>query len=477
MKKLIIQAAIILLTATSTLAQEIPISERQARTTTDDVTQGVIYQINARAFTEEGTLTAAAQRLPKIAELGVTIVYLCPIFVADDDMRQEFWSPRQKASGMNNPRNPYRMKDFYHVDPEYGTDDDLKAFVADAHALGLKVMLDMVYLHCGPTAVFIESHPDFVKRNAQGVIENAGWSFPGLNFDSLELREYLWKNMEYWVVDFDVDGFRLDVADGIPLDFWKEARRRLDAIRPGLILLAEGTRNLDQLETMDLNYGFAFFGALDSVLTKNAPASELRKNWENVVANNPKGARFTRYTDNHDIANDDYLNRRETRWGYDCAQTALALCFMMDGTPMLYNGQELADNARHSIFGRAPIKRDKENDADGKARFQFVRELIRLRREHNAVTDGSLKWLDVEPEKNVVAFLRDSGDERIVCVFNLKNETVEGSVDLSNERLGVLSVESLVEIAPICSKGACAIENSRLDFVLPPFAFDVCILK
>jgi len=178
MKNLTIQAALALLAVTTAFAQDVPISERQARPTTDAVSQGVIYQINPRAFTEEGTLNAAAQKLPKLAELGVTIAYLCPVFVSDDDMRQEFWSPRQKASGMNNPRNPYRMKDFYHVDPEYGTDEDLKAFVEAAHASGLKVMLDMVYLHCGPTAVFIESRPDFVKRNAQGKIENAGWSFP-----------------------------------------------------------------------------------------------------------------------------------------------------------------------------------------------------------------------------------------------------------------------------------------------------------
>ncbi len=466
MKKLMILTTLALATATLSFAQEMQISQRRARPTTDAVTKGVIYQINTRAFTKEGTLNAAAKKLPKLAELGVTIAYLCPVFVADDDERQEFWSPRQKASGMNNPRNPYRMKDFYHVDPEYGTDDDLRAFVANAHALGLKVMLDMVYLHCGPTAVFIETHPDFVKRDAQGKIENAGWSFPGINFDSPELREYLWKNMEYWVSDFDVDGFRLDVADGIPLDFWKEARRRLDAIRPGLILLAEGTRNQDQLETMDLNYGFAFFGALDSVLTKNAPASELRKNWESVVAKNPDGARFTRYTDNHDIANDDYANRREKRWGSDCAQTALTLCLTMDGTPMLYNGQEIADDSRHSIFGRAPIDWSKEKTEIGQKRFQFLQKCIELRQTHSALVSNKLKWLDVDKEENVVAFLRTSDDEKIVCVFNLKNEAIRGIVNLNQEEVK--------EIEPLIANGVLSLSSpSCIEFELPSFGFEV----
>jgi len=471
MKNLTIQAAIVLLTATAVFvqAQDVPISERQARPTTDAVSQGVIYQINLRAFTEEGTLNAAARRLPKLAELGVTIVYLCPMFVSDDDLRQEFWSPRQKASGMNNPRNPYRMKDFYHVDPEYGTDEDLKAFVDAAHASGLKVMFDMVYLHCGPTAVFIESHPDFVKRNPQGAIENAGWSFPGIDFDSPELREYLWKNMEYWVENFDVDGFRLDVADGIPLDFWKEARRRLDAIRPGLILLAEGTRNQDQLETMDLNYGFAFFGALDSVLTKGAHVREIRGNWEAVVAKNPKGVRFTRYTDNHDIANDDYSNRREKRWGNDLAQTALALCLTLDGTPMLYNGQEIADDARHSIFGRAPIDRSKENTEIGQKRFQFLQNLIKLRREHGAFTSNRLKWLDVDNSENAIAFLRTSDNEKIICVFNLRNEIARGIVDANQENIN--------ELEPLVESGSVNLSASQIEFELPPFGFYLAVVK
>ncbi len=98
------------------------------------------------------------------------------------------------------------MKDYYQVDPEYGTDSDLKGFVAEAHKLGMRVMLDMVYMHCGPKAVFLKDHPDFVKRDKEGKIINSSYNFPELNLDNPELREYLWKNMEYWVKEFNVDG-------------------------------------------------------------------------------------------------------------------------------------------------------------------------------------------------------------------------------------------------------------------------------
>ncbi len=233
MNKTLIGIARLLALATCvSAAQPTPLNERQARPSPEWVTRGVMYQIQPRAFTPEGTLKAATARLPKVAELGVDIIYLCPVFVSDDDPNTKGWSPRQRKSGMNNPRNMYRMKDYYHVDPEYGTDDDLKAFIAEAHKLGMRVLLDMVYLHCGPNAVFLAEHPDFVKRDAEGKVAVAGWGFPALNLANPELREYLWRNMEYWVREFGADGFRCDVSDGIPLDFWETARERLDKIRP-----------------------------------------------------------------------------------------------------------------------------------------------------------------------------------------------------------------------------------------------------
>ena len=165
-------------------ADMVPLNQQQARTSPEWITRGVMYQIQPRAFTPEGTFKAAQARLPKLADLGVTILYLCPVFVADDDMDQASWSPRQKKSGMNNPRNPYRMKDFYHVDPEYGTDQDLKNFAAAAHALKMRVMLDMVFLHCGAEGDFPQGTSGFhqARQGRQG-------SECGVGVSGTELRQ------------------------------------------------------------------------------------------------------------------------------------------------------------------------------------------------------------------------------------------------------------------------------------------------
>ena len=364
-------------------AQPTPLNERQARPSPEWVTRGVMYQIQPRAFTPEGTLKAAQARLPKVAEMGVDIIYLCPVFVSDDDPDTEGWSPRQRKSGMNNPRNMYRMKDYYHVDPEYGTDDDLKAFIAEAHRLGMRVLLDMVYLHCGPNAVFLAEHPDFVKRDAEGKVAVAGWGFPALNLANPELREYLWKNMEYWVREFGADGFRCDVADGIPLDFWETARERLDKIRPDLCMLAEGTRREDQLKAFDLDYGWGF---------KWDNAASVRKQWEKMRDERPRGgARFIRFIDNHDIANDAWDNRVEKAWGTPRVNATLVALFTLDGVPMIYNGQEVADTARHSIFGRLPIDWASGDTPAGKARFAFCQQLCAMRHAERALTHGDAR--------------------------------------------------------------------------------------
>ncbi|HNX34375.1 MAG TPA: alpha-amylase family glycosyl hydrolase [Kiritimatiellia bacterium] len=411
------------LAAGALLAAEPPLNQRQARTSPEWLTGGVMYQIQPRAFTPEGTLKAAQARLPKLAELGVTVLYLCPVFVADDDMDQTSWSPRQKKSGMNNPRNPYRMKDFYHVDPEYGTDQDLKDFVAAAHALKLRVMLDMVYLHCGPTAVFLEAHPDFIKRAKDGKAVNAAWAFPALNYGSPELREYMWKNMEWWIRDFDVDGFRCDVADGVPLDFWEAGRERIEKIRPDVGMLAEGTKAENQLKAFDLCYGWG------KPFAEMRDAAAFRKHWETLRKNRPVGgAKFVRFIDNHDIANDDYENRIEKRWGAAKVRAALAANFALDGVPFLYNGQEVADTARHSIFGRLPINWANGETAAGKARFVFVQKLCALRKAEPALTKGAVEWLDSDQPGTVLSFARTLGGERVVAVVNLTDKPVKVAV-------------------------------------------------
>lgn len=408
--------------------------EQSARPTTDYVKQSVIYQIHPRVFTEEGTLKAAEAHLPRLAELGVDILYLLPVFVSDDDMDRAGWSSSQKASGMNNPCNPYRMKDYYNIDPEYGTNEDLKDFVDKAHKLGMKVMLDMVFYHCGPNAVFLKDHPNFVKRDKDGKIFTGGWNFPVINHDNPELREYLIQNMEYWVRDFGVDGFRADVASSVPLSFWEAARERLEQINPEIIMLAEGFKKDNQRNAFDIDYLFNWYQTLQRIYQEKSPASEIRKTWNYAFSQALPGTRYVRYLESHDTTCKTLDWKRPNKiWGPELVDTALVLNFTVDGVPWLYNGQEVADTARHNIHatkGSLTVDWPNAETPGGKTRFALCQQLCALRHTEKALTDGSVTWLDNSAPDEVVSFLRTTEDEQILTVINMKKKDVVVAVDL-----------------------------------------------
>lgn len=398
-----------------------------ARPAPDWLTRGVIYQIWLRGFTPEGTLAAATERLPQVAELGANIIYLCPVCLQDDDMRIEFWSTRQKASGTNNPRNPYRIKDYNRVDPEYGTEADLRAFVQRAHDLGLKVLMDLVYFHCGPTSDLM-AHPEYFKKDKAGKISTGSWNFPVLDFNNRQLREYLWANMVHWVRDFGVDGYRCDVADMVPLDFWEEARDRLTPLRPDVVILAEGQRKDDQVKAFDIDYGFSWYNTTRAIFQKSQPASALRKIWEQQAAERPQGARFMRYTENHDLVND--LLRVDVICSEGGARAMAVINFTIDGVPLLYNGQEFGDTSLQSIYARWPVCWAAACLPKSKQKLAFSKALCQLRREALPLSAGQTVWLDNDQPDAVVSFLRQHESQQIVTVVNLSNRVLNVKVDL-----------------------------------------------
>ncbi|MBQ6137807.1 MAG: hypothetical protein IJI73_10610 [Kiritimatiellae bacterium] len=374
---------------------------QNARNSPEWFTRGVMYQIQIRSFTPEGTLAAAAERLRYLRDLGVTIAYLVPVMKMDDDMDRRFWSPRQIKSGFDNPRNQYRIADYFHVDPEYGTDQDLRDFCDRAHGLGLKVVFDLVYLHCGPTAPFLKEHPDFTWWNEDGTVKPGPWTFPKLNFANPKLREYLVGNMKYLVGRYGADGFRCDVGDGIPLDFWCDAHDAIDALPgAGRVLLCEGFTVCDQYKGFDADYGW--FPGLD--------ARTVRGAWADREAKCPVGSRFVNHYENHDIAT-DLRPRREKAWGRDAIDQVLVWMFTIDGVPMLFSGNELADaDERHSMFGRTPMDWSQLEREPGRGRHALVKRLAEIRRGIPAFTDlngaEGLSWLDTTAAGSVTAFVR-----------------------------------------------------------------------
>lgn len=414
----------------------------------------IIYQMALRTFTPQGTLTAATRLLSHVASLGVDIVYVCPFFVTENDENRDFWSKRQIASQTNNPKNPYKIADYFHVDEEYGTDEDLKAFVDEAHRQGLGVMFDLVYLHCGREAVFIKDHPDFVERNEDGSLKvPERWPFARLNFESRALREYLFDNMEMFVREYGVQGFRCDVGDSVPLDFWREAFERLRAINPDLIMLNEGVRASYLREVFDWGYSFDYRTTMVNIFAKEQPASMLKDLYGRECEQYGQNvANLTRALDNHDTASDCGLNRNELIMTSRGVEAALVVTNTFEGIAFLWNGYELCDNAENNMFSnrdhgrRSAMNWSRAFTAEGRRRMEIVRKLHALHHANN----GRLEWLENDLPDDVISYRCG-----VSVVVNTRNTPVTVRVD------GDFT-------APILQSGA-AIENGTV--TLEPYGY------
>ena len=414
------------------------ISDLSARPAPEWLTKSVICQVPLRSFTQEGTLAAATERLGHLADAGIGCVYLLPIAEADPDQNREFWSPRQRKSNINNPCNPYRIKNYFKIDSEYGTDADLKKFVDRAHELGMKVILDLVYYHCGPTADIITANPDFVVRDENGKVKKGEYHFPELDFKNPKLRSYLISNMEYFISEFGVDGYRADAESLIPIDFWETAREKIEKIKPDAILIAESPRPECQLKAYDANYGFGvsvdmkdfFAGSKDA---KVKTAKELGKKFAENLARYPKGARVMYHYDNHDLSTDH--GRPEAEMPYEAADAMTVFLIAIDGIPMLFAGNEIADRAEYSLFANRHHKRSVLDwsaaftDA-GKRRLEIVKAMSKIRRERPEFFSGEMKWIDSGNDK-VLAFERAKGDSKTFVFVSASPEPVEISAKLS----------------------------------------------
>lgn len=393
-------------------AQDLSFGSQDARPVPPWLYRASIYELWLNAFSKEGNLRGAIPGLKHIAALGATIVYLGPI-----------------AKRPPNPNaSPYSISDYNAIDPQCGTAQDLHDFVAAAHQLHLKVMLDIVYYHTAPDNVMMTQDPGFYVKTEDGRIARGFWPQPLPDYSKPEVRKYLIDSLVHWVRDFGIDGFRCDVGGGIPESFWVEARKALDKVNPQVVLLSESDRPDDQLQAFDINYNFNYYLGLRSVLRDGAPAMAVRKSWEQMHATMPRGARLLHFTDNHDWP------RAVMQFGEKGAMAASVLDFTLDGIPFVYNGQEVDDPTATAWRKLAPIRwSDPGNPADEKsieATLGAYKKLFAMRASQPALTSGSVIWINNTEPDSVLSFLRKLGNEEILVMINLSNRDVHVTIDL-----------------------------------------------
>lgn len=393
-------------------SQNLSFGSLDARRVPEWLPRLTIYEIWLNAFSTEGTLHGAISRLPYVADVGATVVYLGPI------------AKRSADPGAS----PYSIADYDAIDPECGTEQDLHDFVNAAHKLKLKVMLDIVYYHTAPDSNLLMSHPDFFAKTLDGKIARGFWPQPLPDFRNPRLRKYLIDSLVHWVREFGIDGYRCDVGGGVPVAFWDEARKELDRVNPNVVLLSESDRPDDQLQAFDISYNFQYYLALRSVLRDGEPAVKVREEWESMRGTMPHGARLLHYSDNHD------WRRAVVEFGEKGALAASILNFTLDGIPFLYDGQEIADTTPTHWRTHGPIPwSEPGNGAEEKVRevtLAKYKALFRIRATHPALTSGELIWINNSAPESVLSFIRKKQRDEVLVILNLSNRKVDVTIDL-----------------------------------------------
>lgn len=392
------------------------VSGEPARQSLDWVRDGVVYEIFPRAFSPEGNFNGITAQLDRLRDLGVTILWLMPIHQIG----------QEKKKGTIG--SPYAVQDYYSINPGYGTNQDLRRLINEAHKRNLKVIIDIVANHTSWDSVMMKT-PDFYKRDAQGkIIWPYDWTdVAWLNYDNVKLRDYMVEMLKYWIREFDLDGFRCDVAGEVPVDFWERARAEIEKIKRDVVLIAEASKRDLLVKAFDLDYAWPLHATLSEVLTGRSPASAIRRVWEEERAKFPRGATHLLFSDNHDES------RAIARFGERGALAASALAFTLDGVPLLYNGMEAGDTTESgapALFERLPIF---WGNVERRRQFPlFYRQIISLRRDHPALRRGETEWLRNSDEQRVVSFLRRDGNEELLVTINLSNRPFAGLVEAAN---------------------------------------------
>ncbi|MFA7331424.1 MAG: alpha-amylase family glycosyl hydrolase [Candidatus Delongbacteria bacterium] len=381
----------------------------------------VIYEVNLRQFSAEGTLDAFRGHLPRLRELGVDILWLMPIFPVGLENRK---------GGLG---SPYSVRDYRAVNPELGSLEDLRELTREAHALGMSVILDWVANHCAWDNPLVTQQPEWLTRGADGRPQPpvADWSdVVDLDYSQRGLRDYQIQSMAYWLRMADVDGFRCDVAGMVPTDFWQEVRPALEAVKP-VFLLAEWEDPL-LAGPFDMSYSWDLHRAGNAYMQDKLGVDQLDSLLRAEEGRWPAGHIRMRFTTNHD--ENSWNGTEDERLG-PAADAFGVLAATLPGMPLLYNGQEAGLAHRLSFFEKDEIV------WQAHPRQALYASLNRLKHlspalwetDVNAASYRRLPTGSAPGSEKVWAFLRGSSQEDLLCVVNLGGEPI--TVELADPAL------------------------------------------
>lgn len=379
----------------------------------------VIYEVNVRQYTPEGTFAAFARHLPRLDSLGVDILWLMPV------------QPIGKLNRKGLLGSYYSISDYSAINPEYGNEADFRAFVDDAHQRGLRVILDWVPNHSAFDHAWATAHPDWYVHRADGSISNArdnegretDWTdVAELNYENSDMRRAMIAEMKWWVDSMNIDGFRCDVAGGVPSDFWADVRRELAAARSDVFLLAEA-ETPEMHASFDMTYGWELHHLMNEIAQGKKPTSELDAYFARQVQTYPPGAYRMYFTSNHD--ENSWQGTEFERMGDNHVPAFVLSATVQNSMPLLYTGQEASLRKRLRFFEKDTVNWSGPSQAD------FYRAMFELKDSNEALWNGAYggaqETLRTDGSDRVYAFTRTRGENTVLVAVNFGDATVRAT--------------------------------------------------
>ncbi|UCF34196.1 MAG: alpha-galactosidase [Phycisphaerales bacterium] len=377
----------------------------KARVSADWVRDAVIYEVYLRSFSPGGDFKGLEKRLGELKQMGVTVIWLMPIHPVGE-------KKRKGALG-----SPYSVRDYYAVNPEFGSMEDFRSLLSAAHDHGLKIIIDFVANHTAWDCELIREHPDWYVHDDAGEIRSPvpEWSdVADLDYARPEVRQYMKEVMLYWVRDVGIDGFRCDVAGMLPSDFWREVRRELDRIKL-VMMIAEDDEPQQHLEAFDVTYDWATYYSLEELGSGDVRAKDMAVILRDEGLDFPRDSLRMRFSSNHDTC--AWRKAAVSRYGVAGARAAAVLSFALPGVPLIYNGQEAGNKVNLKLFERVLV----DWSRDDERMRELYTSLARLRRERVSFRRGTAQVLNVKAGPHVLALSRRCEQDETVVLINFAN--------------------------------------------------------
>lgn len=369
-----------------------------------------IYEVNIRQFTREGTFKSFSGHLQRLKDMGIDIIWLMPI------------NPIGEKNRKGTLGSEYSVKDYMAVNPEYGTMDDLRSLVKQAHSLGMHVILDWVANHSAWDNKLAVEHPDWYTKTREGKFQPTPWydwsDVIDFDYNVPAMRKYMTDAMKFWVKEADIDGFRCDVAGFIPVDFWENVRAELEAIKPVFMLAEWESRDLHR-RAFDMTYAWSLWDKMKDATTNRKGIGGLVEYMAHDVNTFPHDAYRMTFTDNHD--KNSWEGTPFTNFG-DGLKACMVLTCTVNGMPLVYSGQEAGLDRSLKFFDKDEIVW-KQHPFYG-----MYKELFDLKHKNQALWNGAwggeMVRLYNDQEDKVISFVREKNGNVVITAINFSDNEV-----------------------------------------------------